>query len=60
LPEAVPEVPEWERQRPKNEWRGMFSFAEMHAPIPVNTWYHHWSVMAFQGWLAQATAKLAA
>jgi asparagine synthase (glutamine-hydrolysing) len=64
---AVPELPEWVVNRPKTgfqfpfahwiqgSWRERFDAVAREAPVPLQTWYQRWLVMAFQEWRRQAT-----
>jgi asparagine synthase (glutamine-hydrolysing) len=63
LLDAVPEIPEWIRNRPKGgflfpyekwlatpEWRTLFD-EELHdMPVTPKNWYQRWSVFVFKRW----------
>ena len=58
LVEAVPEIPEWVRNRPKqgfvfpfkdwitSEWRDVFRRIEQESPFPLKNWYRCWCLFA--------------
>lgn len=63
LMDAVPEIPEWVRQRRKTgfifpydqwlatpEWQAMFADALRNLPVPVTSWYQRWAVFVFRHW----------
>lgn len=64
LLEAVPEVPDWITLQPKRgfqfpfpawldkEWSGMFAEIDRTSPVPTQTWYRQWCLMAFEHWVA--------
>ncbi len=64
--DAVPEIPEWIRQRPKSgflfpyekwlatpEWQVLFADALKNLPVPLTSWYQRWAVFVFTRWLAR-------
>jgi asparagine synthase (glutamine-hydrolysing) len=63
LLDAVPEIPEWIRRRPKrgflfpyeqwlatSEWQAMFADALRGIPVPAATWYQRWAVFVLRHW----------
>jgi asparagine synthase (glutamine-hydrolysing) len=63
LLDAVPEIPEWIRSRPKTgflfpyeqwlsspEWQSMFAETLREVPVPTPTWYQRWSLFVFRHW----------
>jgi asparagine synthase (glutamine-hydrolysing) len=58
LLDAVPEVPAWVRQRPKQgftfpfkdwvtgEWHDVFERIETESPVPLKSWYRRWCLFA--------------
>jgi asparagine synthase (glutamine-hydrolysing) len=65
LLDAVPEIPEWVRNRPKQgfvfpfrewitgEWNDVFARIERESPIPLKNWYRRWCLFALQSFLAR-------
>ena len=66
LLDAVPEIPDWIRQRPKSgflfpyekwlatpEWQGLFADALKNLPVSLTSWYQRWAVFVFSRWLAR-------
>ena len=63
LLQAVPEIPAWVANRPKQgflfpferwlgvEWRDTFAAVERSSPVPLETWYRKWCVFVLQQWL---------
>jgi asparagine synthase (glutamine-hydrolysing) len=67
LLDAVPEIPDWIRNRPKGgflfpyekwlatpDWRNLFEAELKDMPIPPANWYQRWSVFVFKRWRAAA------
>lgn len=65
LLDAVPEIPEWIRNRPKGgflfpyekwlatpDWRSLFEEELKDLPVPPKSWYQRWSVFVFKRWRA--------
>jgi asparagine synthase (glutamine-hydrolysing) len=63
LLDAVPEIPEWVRSRPKSgflfpyeqwlstpEWQRMFAEALRDLPVPAQSWYQRWAVFMLGHW----------
>ena len=60
LLDAVPEVPEWVATRRKQgfvfpferwiaeEWRDVFQRIDDESPVPLNSWYRRWSLLALE------------
>jgi len=58
LLDAVPEIPAWVRERPKqgftfpfkdwitDEWRDVFERVETESPVPLKSWYRRWCLLA--------------
>ena len=65
LLDAVPEIPEWVRDRPKrgfvfpfdqwmmDEWREEFQRIELESPVPLRRWYQTWSLFALENFLTR-------
>ncbi len=63
LLDAVPEIPEWVRNRPKQgftfpfqdwvttEWRDTFERIEERSPVPLQNWYRTWCLFALEKWI---------
>lgn len=64
---AVPEIPDWIRNRPKGgflfpyeqwlaspEWRTLFEKELSDIPVPLTNWYQRWSIFVFKRWRAAA------
>ncbi len=63
LLEAVPEIPEWVRNRPKQgfvfpfkdwitaEWRDVFQRIEQESPVPLKNWFRCWCLFALDSFL---------
>lgn len=62
LLQAVPEVPAWVASQPKrgfmfpferwlgDEWRETFAGIERDSPVPADSWYRKWCLLALQRW----------
>jgi asparagine synthase (glutamine-hydrolysing) len=63
LLDAVPEIPEWIRNRPKGgflfpyekwlatpDWRNLFEKELQDIPVSPKSWYQRWSVFVFKRW----------
>ena len=58
LLDAVPEIPAWVRERPKqgftfpfkdwitDEWHDVFERVETESPVPLKSWYRRWCLLA--------------
>jgi asparagine synthase (glutamine-hydrolysing) len=58
LLDAVPEIPAWVRERPKQgftfpfkdwvtgEWHDVFQRIETESPVPLKSWYRRWCLLA--------------
>lgn len=65
LVEAVPELPEWVRDRPKrgfvfpferwvsNEWKDLFARIDAESPVPLQNWYRRWCLLALESFLTR-------
>ena len=65
LLDAVPEIPEWVRNRPKQgfafpfrdwitgEWNDVFRRIEASSPVPLKNWYRCWCLFALESFLAR-------
>jgi len=65
LLDAVPEIPEWVRNRPKQgftfpfrewitgEWNDVFRRIETNSPVPLKSWYRCWCLFALESFLAR-------
>jgi asparagine synthase (glutamine-hydrolysing) len=66
LLDAVPEIPDWIRTRPKSgflfpyedwlstpEWKAMFAEAMRDVPVPMANWYQRWAVFVFRHWQSE-------
>ncbi|HEY1769802.1 MAG TPA: asparagine synthase (glutamine-hydrolyzing) [Chthoniobacterales bacterium] len=63
LLDAVPEIPEWVRNRPKqgftfpfedwvtSEWRDIFQRIEARSPVRLKNWYRTWCLFALENFL---------
>lgn len=63
LLDAVPEIPEWVRNRPKQgftfpfgdwiagEWRDVFRRIELESPVRLKNWYRTWCLFALENFL---------
>ncbi|QIF04490.1 asparagine synthase (glutamine-hydrolyzing) [Roseimicrobium sp. ORNL1] len=62
---AVPEIPDWIRNRPKGgflfpyeqwlaspDWRALFEKELGDIPVPLTNWYQRWSIFVFKRWRA--------
>jgi asparagine synthase (glutamine-hydrolysing) len=70
LLEAVPEVPEWVRSRPKRgflfpfeqwlagDWKDTFAATAQRGGVRAQTWYQKWSVFVFEQWCERNEAPL--
>lgn len=68
LVQAVPELPTWVVNRPKqgfsfpfeqwlsNEWSDLFNQTELNEKIPLQSWYRSWSLMILQHWWESISA----
>ncbi len=64
LLDAVPEIPEWIRNRPKqgfafpfrdwvmSEWDDLFQRLEKQSPVPLQNWYRTWCLLALENFIA--------
>jgi asparagine synthase (glutamine-hydrolysing) len=65
LLDAVPEIPEWIRNRPKGgflfpyekwlaspDWLSLFEQELSDIPVPLTNWYQRWSIFVFKRWRA--------
>ncbi len=62
---AVPEIPSWVTERPKqgfmfpfeywlkDNWRDIFSEIGARSPVPLETWYRKWCVFALESWMSK-------
>jgi asparagine synthase (glutamine-hydrolysing) len=69
LVDAVPEIPEWVRSRPKQgftfpfkdwvttEWKGVFERIEKQSPVPLQNWYRTWCLFALEKFIQKLTAE---
>jgi asparagine synthase (glutamine-hydrolysing) len=65
LLDAVPEIPQWVRNRPKQgfafpfrewitgEWNDVFRRIETNSPVPLKNWYRCWCLFALESFLAR-------
>jgi asparagine synthase (glutamine-hydrolysing) len=65
LLEAVPEVPAWIARQPKRGflfpfeqwmgagWRETFTALDQRSPVPLQTWYRKWALLALERWQAR-------
>ena len=65
LLDAVPEIPEWVRNRPKQgftfpfkdwvtaEWGDVFQRIEAKSPVPLKSWYRTWCLFALENFLSR-------
>lgn len=65
LLDAMPEIPKWVRDRPKQgfafpfeewitgEWRDIFRRIQTESPIPLKSWYRCWCLFALESFLAR-------
>jgi asparagine synthase (glutamine-hydrolysing) len=66
LLDAVPEIPNWIRHRPKSgflfpyeqwlatpEWQTLFADALRGVPVAVTSWYQRWAVFVLRHWLSE-------
>lgn len=63
LVDAVPEIPEWVRNRPKQgftfpfkdwvttEWRDVFDRIDGNSPVPLKNWYRTWCLFALENFI---------
>jgi asparagine synthase (glutamine-hydrolysing) len=63
LLDAVPEIPEWVRERPKQgftfpfkdwitgEWQDVFQRIEAESPFPFKSWYRRWCLFALDSFV---------
>ncbi len=63
LLDAVPEIPQWIRERPKQgftfpfrdwisrEWQDVFRRIEAESPVPLKSWYRTWCLFALENFL---------
>ena len=63
LLDAVPEIPEWVRNRPKqgftfpfrdwvtSEWGDVFTRIESESPVPLQSWYRTWCLFALDNFV---------
>lgn len=68
LLDAVPEIPEWVRRRPKQgftfpfqdwvttEWRDVFERIEKNSPVPLGNWYRTWCLFALEKFIQKLKA----
>lgn len=69
LLDAVPEIPEWVQNRPKQgftfpfqdwvttEWRDTFERIEERSPVPLQNWYRTWCLFALENFLEKLGAR---
>jgi len=69
LVDAVPEIPEWVRNRPKqgftfpfkdwvtSEWKDVFERIEKQSPVPLRNWYRTWCLFALEKFLERNQIK---
>jgi asparagine synthase (glutamine-hydrolysing) len=62
---AVPEIPKWVRERPKQgfafpfkewltgEWQEVFRRIETESPIPLKSWYRSWCLFALENFISR-------
>ncbi|PYK29918.1 MAG: asparagine synthase (glutamine-hydrolyzing) [Verrucomicrobia bacterium] len=67
---AVPEIPAWVRERPKQgfafpfkewltgEWGEVFQRINRESPIPLKSWYRSWCLFALESFLTQNKIEL--
>jgi asparagine synthase (glutamine-hydrolysing) len=65
LLDAVPEIPEWVRERPKQgftfpfkdwisgEWQDVFRRIETSSPVKLKSWYRTWCLFALESFIAR-------
>jgi len=63
LLDAVPEIPAWVRERPKqgftfpfedwitNEWHDVFQRIETESPVRLKSWYRRWCLFALDSFI---------
>jgi asparagine synthase (glutamine-hydrolysing) len=71
LLDAVPEIPDWVRDRPKQgfvfpfkdwitgEWQDIFSRIEAESPIPLKNWYRRWCLFALENFITANAIDIA-
>jgi asparagine synthase (glutamine-hydrolysing) len=69
LLDAVPEIPEWVRKRPKqgfafpfrdwikSEWGDIFARIQKESPVPTRDWYRTWCLFALENFLERLKAE---
>ena len=62
---AVPEIPKWVRERPKQgfafpfkewvtgEWQEIFRRIQTNSPIPLKSWYRSWCLFALENFISR-------
>jgi asparagine synthase (glutamine-hydrolysing) len=62
---AVPEIPKWVRERPKQgfafpfkewltgEWQEIFRRIDTESPIPLKNWYRSWCLFALENFISR-------
>jgi asparagine synthase (glutamine-hydrolysing) len=62
---AVPEIPDWVKNRPKrgfvfpferwvsNEWMDLFAQIDAESPVQLQNWYRRWCLLALESFLRQ-------
>ena len=70
LLEAVPEIPAWVRERPKQgftfpfrdwvtgEWQDVFRRIEASSPVPLKSWYRTWCLFALESFIERNDMKV--
>ena len=65
LLDAIPEIPEWVRNRPKRgfafpfeewitgEWNDVFARIEANSPVHLKSWYRRWCLFALESFMAR-------
>ncbi|MFZ4763681.1 MAG: asparagine synthase (glutamine-hydrolyzing) [Roseimicrobium sp.] len=69
LLDAVPEIPDWIRHRPKSgflfpyeqwlstpDWQALFADSLRGLPVEPSSWYQRWAVFVFSQWSAKMSA----
>jgi asparagine synthase (glutamine-hydrolysing) len=68
--EAVPEIPQWVRDRPKQgftfpfkqwisgEWQDVFRRIEAASPVRLNSWYRTWCLFALESFIARERIEM--
>jgi asparagine synthase (glutamine-hydrolysing) len=70
LVEAIPEIPDWVKQRPKQgfvfpfkdwvtgEWRDVFRRIEQESPVPLKNWYRCWCLFALEEFIKRSNIEI--